>query len=143
MPAKVSKLVQKLADQNFKSFFQLLEKKNKGEYSKPVRIPKYLDKIKGRQTVTYTEQAILKREKGYVGLSGVDLDVMKFKVEDNSKVKFIRIVPKGYYITVEIGYEIQEPTLKPDNKRYASIDLGVNNLATVCGLHLGKMIYYP
>jgi len=131
LPAKVSKLVQKLVDQSFKSFFKLLDKKNKGKYNKPIHIPKYLDKTKGRQVVTYTEQALLKRKQGYVGLSGVDLDAIKFKVDDNSKVRFIRIVPKGYYIVVEIGYDVEEAALKLDNGRYASIDLGINNLAAI------------
>ena len=33
-----------MVDQNFKSFFNLLNKKGRGEYSEKVRIPKYLDK---------------------------------------------------------------------------------------------------
>jgi len=131
LPAKVSKLVQKLVDQGFKSFLKLLDKKNKGKYNKLIHIPRYLDKIKGRQVVTYTEQALLKRKQGYVELSGVDLDTIRFKVDDNSKVRFIRIVPKRYYIVVEIRYNVEEPTLKPDNRRYASIDLGINNLAAI------------
>lgn len=33
-----------MVDRNFKSFFNLLNKKSRGEYSEKVRIPKYLDK---------------------------------------------------------------------------------------------------
>ena len=130
LPAKVSKLVQQLVASNFKSFFGLLKKKQNGKYAKPVHIPKYLDKVRGRQVVTYTEQALLKKEAGYVGVSGVDLSIMKFPVEDNSKIQFVRVVPKGYYIDVEIGKIVEEPKVKKNN-RYASIDLGLSNLATI------------
>lgn len=44
LPTPVSQQVLMMVDRNFKSFFNLLNKKNRGEYSEPVRIPKYLDK---------------------------------------------------------------------------------------------------
>ncbi len=130
LPAKVSKLVQQLVSNNFKSFFQLLKKKEQGNYSKAVHIPRYLDKGKGRQAVTYTEQAVLKRERGYVGVSGIDLSVMKFPVEDNTKIQFIRIVPRGHFMDVEIGKVVEESEIKK-NERYAAMDLGLSNLATI------------
>lgn len=130
LPAKVSKLVQQLVAGNFKSFFSLLKKKQNGNYEKPVRIPKYLDKVRGRQIVTYTEQALLKKKTGYVGISGVDLSIMKFPVEDNSKIQFIRIVPRGHYIDVEIGRVIEEPEIH-ENHRYAAMDLGLSNLSAI------------
>ena len=45
-------------------------------------------------------------------------------------VKFIRIVPKNNSITIEIGYEREEKVFK-DNGKFASIDLGLNNLMTI------------
>lgn len=44
LPAPVAQQVLMMVDQNFKSFFNLLNKKGRGEYSEKVRIPKYLDK---------------------------------------------------------------------------------------------------
>lgn len=44
LPSPVAQQVLMMVDQNFKSFFNLLNKKNRGEYSEKVRIPKYLDK---------------------------------------------------------------------------------------------------
>lgn len=44
LPAPVAQQVLMMVDRNFKSFFNLLNKKNRGEYSEKVRIPKYLDK---------------------------------------------------------------------------------------------------
>ena len=57
LPCKVSQQTLKMVDQNMKSFFSALNAKK----SKP-RLPKYLDKVKGRFAVTYTNQAISKKE---------------------------------------------------------------------------------
>lgn len=44
LPSPVAQQVLMMVDQNFKSFFNLLNKKGRGEYFEKVRIPKYLDK---------------------------------------------------------------------------------------------------
>ena len=127
LPRKVSQQVQKLVDQNFKSFFQHLKVLKNGEIIRP---PKYLDKEKGRQILTYTEQALSYNNRnvpaGYVKLSGVSF-LIKTKV---SNIKFARIVPNKRYITIEIGYSVPEKIISKCG-RYASIDLGINNLATM------------
>lgn len=127
LPRKVSQQVQKLVDQNFKSFFNHLKVRQSGE---TIRIPNYLDKEKGRQVLTYTKQAISYNNRnvpnGYVKLSGVSF-LVKTKVQN---ITFARIVPHKNYITIEIGYE-KECMKRVNNDRYASIDIGVNNLATV------------
>lgn len=55
LPAKVALWTQKLVDQNFKSFFALLESEN---YNWKPKIPKYLHKTKWRQMVFYYNQAL-------------------------------------------------------------------------------------
>lgn len=127
LPRKVGKLIQQLVDKNFKSFFALLKLIKSGKYNKSVHIPKYLDKVKGRQVVTYTHQALSFKHKGYVKLSGTNIEIKTNK----QTIKFVRVVPKNGYIVVEVGYELEKiPTLS-NNDRYASIDLGINNLATI------------
>ena len=127
LPAKVAQQVQKLVDHNFKSFFEHLKVRKQGEV---VNMPKYLPKQSGRQIVFYTDQAVSFKNRnvpqGYLRLSGTSF-LIKTKVPS---VEFARIVPHKSYVTVEIGYE--QPELEPiKNTRYASIDLGVNNLAAV------------
>ena len=128
LPRKVAQQIQKLVDQNFKSFFTHLKVKKIGER---VNIPKYLDKTDGRQVLTYTDQAISQNnrnvEKGYIKLSGVSFKI-KTKVE---RASFARIVPQKNYIVVEIGYERNECSELRRHERFASIDIGVNNLASV------------
>lgn len=58
LPAKVSRYTIQLVDQNMKSFFALLKKKQANKYDKSVGLPKYLDKIKGRQVVHYNKQSL-------------------------------------------------------------------------------------
>ena len=128
LPCKVSQQTLKLLNQNFKSFFSLLKKKN---YTKKKSIPKYLDKSKGRFVAVYTNQAISKKElrNGIIHLSGTGFKI-KTKVDGNS-INQVRIVPKNSYYKVEVIYEVEEIEELEDNEKYAAIDLGVNNLATV------------
>lgn len=123
LPSKVSQQTLKLVEQNFKSFFGSL----KAKVGK-VKIPKYLTKY-GRQVVVYTNQAVSKKwlTKGLIKLSKCEV-LIKTNVKD---VKQVRIVPKGNHIVVEVLYETDEKILKEDNGRYCSIDLGLNNLATI------------
>lgn len=125
LPSKVSQQTLKIVEQNFKSFFGSLKAKQKG---KKVKLPKYLNK-KGKFITTYTNQAISKTElkKGFIKLSGTDIKI-KTNVKD---VQQVRIVPKIDSINVEVVYNVTAKQLLSDNNRYCSIDLGLNNLATV------------
>lgn len=124
LPAKVAQQTQRIVDQNFRSFFALLKSK-----SQKAKIPNYLAKD-GRFIVTYTKQAVSFKNRnvldGYIRLSGTDI-LIKTKVDN---VQSVRIVPKKDCITIEICYNVAEKKWE-DNGRYASIDLGVENLATV------------
>ena len=127
LPAKVAQQIQKFVDRNFKSFFAHLKVRKNGEH---VNIPKYLPKQSGRYVVPFTSQAISYKNRnvptGYLKLSGTSF-LIKTKVPN---IEFARIVPHKNYITVEIGYCAPECT-QVQNDRYASIDIGVNNLAAV------------
>lgn len=131
MNTKVSQQVLKLVDRNFKSFFSLVKKGIK------VRIPKYLAK-NGRQILMFTMQAISKPalKQGYIKLAGIE---SRFKIRDDiQNVACVRVVPRPTFdcYDVEVIYNVQDTEMKQDNGRYAAIDLGVSNLATVsfnCG----------
>ena len=127
LPAKVSKHTQMLVERNFKSFFALLKLKSKGEYDKPVKIPKYLNKKTGRQVVHYEKGAISFKKQGYIKLSKTEIEIKSNLTKD--KVQFVRIVPKNNYIVIEIGYNIQEKEVQLNNNALA-IDIGVNNIAS-------------
>lgn len=121
LPRKVSKNVQMLVDKNYKSFFQLVK-----SGSKHCRLPRYLDKVSGRQVTLYCKQALSFKKPGYVKLSGSNI-----YVKTDKDVQFVRLVPKNGYYIVEVGYYKECSEILPDNSRYAAVDLGVNNLATL------------
>lgn len=125
LPCKVSQQTLKMVDQNMKSFFNALKVKN----SKP-KLPKYLDKAKGRFVVTYTNQAISKTElkKGYIVLSKTNIRI-KTKIYD---VQQVRIVPKNNVIIVEVLYKTDCKINNGNVKKYCGVDFGLNNLMS-CG----------
>ena len=125
LPCKVSQQTLKMVDQNMKSFFNASKAKN----SKP-RLPKYLDKTKGRFVVTYTKQAISKTElkKGYIVLSKTNIRI-KTKVHD---IQQVRIVPQNNIIVVEVLYKADCKSNISDVRKYCGVDFGLNNLMS-CG----------
>ena len=123
LPAKVSQWTQKLVDQSFKSFFALLKTENLNW--KP-KIPKYLHKTKWRQVVYYQEQALSFKQQGFVKLSWTFL-----KLKTNKNVSFARIVPHNWKYTIELWYKVSLREMLVSNKRFASIDLWINNLVTL------------
>ena len=123
LPCKVSQQTLKMVDQNMKSFFNAIKaKKSKA------KLPKYLDKVKGRFVVTYTNQAIGKKalQNGYVELSKTNIKI-KTKVKD---VKQVRIVPQNNFIVVEVLYEVKPKPHDNSKEMYCGIDFGLNNLMT-------------
>lgn len=123
LPCKVSQQTLKMVDQNMKSFFNAIKaKKSKA------KLPKYLDKVKGRFVVTYTNQAIGKKalQNGYVELSKTNIKI-KTKVKD---VKQVRIVPQNNFIVVEVLYEVKPKPHDKSKEMYCGIDFGLNNLMT-------------
>lgn len=128
LPAKVAKGTQRLVEQDFKSFFALLRKVNNGTYNKKVHIPRYADKIHGRKKVHYEKGALSFKKKGYIHLSKTNVFI-KTKI-NREDIDYVDIIPCKGYVRILVGYTKKCKEYK-FNKRFASIDLGVNNLATV------------
>lgn len=128
---KVSRGTLHLLDRNFKSFFTLLRKKKNKEYNKSINIPRYLDK-QGRYVAVFNKEAVSKvyLRKGLIKLANISNVVKtKVKLED---LKEVRVLPRGNHYILEVVYVKEEKPLVEDNGRYAAVDLGLNNLATVC-----------
>ena len=140
LPAKVSKQVQMLVDKSFKSYFALVKKKVKGEYDSPVRIPRYLDKTKGRCTLPYPKDALSLKEEGMVKFSKTGIKI-KTKVE-KERIQGARIVPKGNHFVMEILYKKTKKELVSDTiQKVAFIDPGLNNLMTVTSNVFSPLLY--
>lgn len=130
LPTKVSVQTLRLLDRNFKAFFALLKKKQSGNYNKPIRLPRYLDK-EGRYTAIFPKDAVSMKflKKGLIKLSSLSIKIPT-KVTRSDLVE-VRVLPRNNHHVVEVVYKVEQKESKSDNGRYASIDLGLDNLATV------------
>ena len=123
-------------DKIYRSFFKGIKSdKNKG---KKVRLPKYKDKERGRYVLVYTNQCF-KHKNNIIKLKGIDGTWYEFYT-DKENLQQVRLIPKGNHIVVEIIYNV-EYELKEDNKRYASIDLGLNNIAALSSNVCNSILY--
>lgn len=127
LPAKVSNTVLKKLGNNISAFWSLVKK---SDYKKKVNLPKYLHKTDGRFIVEFNKQTFSDKrdEENNIIICKSSLNLkIPTKVENPQQ---IRIVPKTGCYVIEVIYEIKENKSK-QNQRVASIDLGLNNLATV------------
>lgn len=127
LPAQTAQQTMRVVDSSFRSFFKLLNMKNKGSYNRNINIPHYLKKD-GYFTLFYTNQQLGKKL-----LNGIiRLPLTNIEFHSNKKnIKQVRFIPSNNYITMEVIYEVKESEIKENNNRYCGIDLGLNNLATV------------
>ena len=123
-------------DKTYNSFFKGIKSdKNKG---KKVRLPRYKDKEKGRYVLVYTNQCF-KHKDNIIKLKGIDGVWYEFYT-GKANLQQVRLIPKGNHIVVEIIYNV-EYELKEDNKRYASIDLGLNNIVALSSNVCNSILY--
>ena len=122
LPSQTAQQTMKVVDQSFRSFFRSL--KLPGTH----HIPHYKE-IDGVFPVTYTNQQISTRalKEGYIKVAGLD-HLFPTKL---SNIKQVRFLPRSKYIIMEVIYEVESIPVKEDNHRYAAIDLGIDNLATL------------
>jgi len=127
-----------LLERNWKSFFKSIKdwSKNKDKYTGRPKLPKYLSK-NGRNIIILTncnckiKNNIIKFPKVFNGFS------LKTKLK---KLQQVRILPRNKHIVVEIVYQIEIPEIKHDNNRYFSIDIGLDNFATIVNNFNEKLI---
>ncbi|MDD1474074.1 transposase [Dolichospermum sp. ST_sed4] len=131
LPAKVSQQILMILDKNWKAFFQAQKayQENSSKFLGKPRLPKYKHKEKGRNLLVYTIQALSKPllSKGLIKLSQTEI-VVPTKAKEIAQV---RVIPKLNHYVIEVIYHQEEKPKQVDNKRIASIDLGLNNLASV------------
>lgn len=126
----------RLLDTNWKSFFKSIKdwSKNKEKYSGKPKLPKYKPKD-GKLVLIVTNQQIKEKEDLLTfpkSFQGFKLKPRCVTLTNFEKINQIRIVPNNQVFCVEIVYSVSiDDTLLSDNGRYMSIDLGLDNLATV------------
>ena len=134
LPAKVSQQILMILDKNWKSFFEAVKAYNieQTKFTGRPKLPKYKDKVKGRNILVYTIQAISSKQlkKGIIHLSGTNI-LIKTLVKPE-QICQVRLVPKCDSYVIEVIYNEPESTIDENQKELvASIDLGLNNLVAL------------
>ncbi len=135
LPAKVAQKVLEQVDKGWTSFFEALEayKKNPSKFTGPPRLPRYKQKMEGRNVLIYTMQAISQSKKtlqqGIIKPSQLPITVKTKQAP--ATIKQVRVVPKKGFYVVEIVYEKEVTRVKVDPSFCVGMDLGVTNLAAI------------
>ena len=126
----------RLLDGNWKSFFKSIKdwSKNKDKYTGRPKLPKYKPKD-GRMVLFATNQQV--KQHGPVltfpkSFGGFTIKPRCVNLSNFEKLNQVRIVPQNQIFCVEIVYSIviDDNPLRDDG-RIMSIDLGLDNLATI------------
>ena len=134
--SNMSQQILKEVDGSFKSFFELLKKKNKGIYNAKVKLPSYLPKNsfttlvigfvrlnEDTLVIPYSNSFKKNHKKISIKIPPILLD---------KNIKEIRIIPKfnARFFEVQYTYKVQEQQRNLDKNHALAIDFGINNLAT-------------
>jgi putative transposase len=137
LPAKVSQQVLILLHKNWISFFEALEayKEDPAKLTGRPNLPKYKHKIKGRNILVYTVQAVSKRglKKGLIHPSMLSIEV----ITKHKDIHQVRIVPHNGHYVVEVVYSKEPVQANVDPSFCVAIDLGVTNLAAIASNRKG------
>jgi putative transposase len=108
---------------------------NPFKVSSSPRIPKYKDKVKGRNILVYSVQALSKPglRLGLIVPSKTNLSIPT----KQQQIRQVRIITKLDHYVVEVIYERQPIQQDVSGERIASIDLGVDNLAAITSNYKG------
>jgi putative transposase len=133
LPRKVSQWVLRQVTQNWKSYFAALKayKRHPEKFKGRPRLPRFKEKITGRNLLTYTDQAISRKkallEKGLLQLSQLDITI----ATQQKRFDQVRIVPRKNHYVIEVVYTASVQPAPVDPEKVAAIDIGLDNLATV------------
>lgn len=142
--AQSAQQILRVLDSSWKSFFASIKDwgKNKNKYLGRPKLPKYLKK-NGNFLLILTNQNCKLRNGSLCfpkAFKGFTLTPRFIKKENFVSFQQIRFIPKRNRIIAELVYNINIPKKKSDNQRYIGIDIGVDNLATVCN-NAGKKAF--
>ena len=122
----------KLLSKNWKSFFASIKdwSKHKDKYTGRPKLPKYKHKTNGRYIAVFTNQNCKFVDGGYIKFPKV-FNQYLLPTKMYGKLQQVRIVPRNNQYIIEVVYKMPIENLRKDNSRYMSIDIGLDNLATI------------
>jgi putative transposase len=132
LPTQSSQWVMKNVFQNWKSFFESLKdyRLHPEKYTGKPHIPSYCRAQE--KEVQFTNQDCVIKEGKFLKFPKTkqQLNIGKLGYTEG-KLKQVRVVPKYGKYVIELIFECPLETVLLDKDRYMSIDLGIDNLATL------------
>ncbi len=134
--AQAAQQTLRLLEKNWKSFFTAIKdwSKHKDKYFGRPKLPKYKAK-NGKHILILTNQNVkLKKDiltfpKTFCGFT---ISPRFVTLNNFASFQQVRFIPDYKSFTVELVYNIEVPDINyADNGRYLSVDIGLDNLATV------------
>lgn len=134
--AQTAQQILMLLDRSWTSFFRSIKdwSKHKHKYLGRPKLPKYKSKDGKMILIITGQQAKLKQNllKFPKSFQGFTVKPRCVSLSNFEKINQVRIIPRGQVFHLEIVYSVSvKDEMLPDNGRYMSIDLGLDNLATV------------
>ena len=130
LPAKVANAVLKNLGESITSYWKLVRLKRKGGLGQKPGLPRYLHKTNGRYPLSFNYQTFGSKR-------GTNNELILCPKSINLPIptkvnnpKQVRIVPKHNNFVIEVIYDAKKRAPRRTS-RYAGIDLGVDNFATV------------
>ena len=129
--SQASQYTLQVLDRSWKSFFVTIKdwSKHPEKYLGKPKIPKYKKKD-GRFTWFLKNNQTWIKD-GYLGFQLRVMNGYKFKTNAKGRLISVRFVPKGTIYVMEIVYEVEVLETKKESKNICSIDLGIDNFATI------------
>lgn len=107
--------------------------KNPDKYKGKPKIPKYKHKVTGRAVCTFTNQQVKERDfvVSFPAVVAVNGEKLTLTTKLKGKLQQVRIIPGVGHYVIEVVKKVPVRRYKPDNGRYMSIDIGVDNTCAV------------
>ena len=134
--AQSAQQILKLLEKDWKSFFTAIKdwSKHKDKYLGRPKLPKYKSK-NGKHILVLTNQNVKLKEDVLVFpkvFAGFVLRPQFINKDDYISFQQVRVIPEYNSFVIELVYNIEVPDVTlHDNGRYLSIDIGLDNLATI------------
>lgn len=134
--AQAAQQTLRLLEKDWKSFFKAIKDwaAHKDKYLGRPKLPKYKPKD-GKHILILTNQNVKLKDNVLhfpKTFGGFTITPQFVKMDNFVSFQQVRFIPGFKSFVVELVYNIQVPDVTlPDNERYLSIDIGLDNLATV------------